>query len=419
MIASVGNTGETDGTVEYPAAFEEVVGVGSVNEKIERSVFSATGEEVELAAPGENIPLTSYWGMLTVGSGTSYAAPHVTAIAALLWARDGQRSSDSIRGLLQKSARDLGEKEEYGYGLVDYEYATEIYDEYMELYQEGGVENINEEGIDGIKENDRSVTEYEVPEMVQGSWRGDQHYGLVENLYNNKLKEKNMYTSEEIEYIKAGSIAPDRKIEGTENGVKVVHNLRRSSREVSKNNKEYCDVLHARKKTNYVAAVNCLFNAAIIIKNNKNTEKFHNEAKKFFERAYFSSEQSEEQNGQDVKALEKALYVACYYKLYAEPNVLPEYVEEGVGSKRASLQLLGMAIHVAGDAYAHRQIIPARVGRKGKEYKKEYKILKKHDKLFKNFDMLMKTFEEENVITSGLRNYAYDDGVSEDTKKRL
>lgn len=186
MIASVGNTGETDGIVEYPAAFEEVVGVGSVNEKIERSVFSAVGEEVELAAPGENVPLTSYWGMITVGSGTSYAAPHVTAIAALLWARDGEKSNDSIRGLLQKSARDLGEKEEYGYGLVDYEYATEIYDEYMELYQEGGVENIDEEGVDGIKENDRSVMEYEVPEMVQGSWHGEKHYGQVEEVYEKK-----------------------------------------------------------------------------------------------------------------------------------------------------------------------------------------------------------------------------------------
>ncbi len=134
MIAAVGNGGERGQGVEYPAAFEEVLGVGSVNEKMEHSIFSSTGEQVELSAPGENVPVSIYWDFLTVDSGTSYAAPHVTAIAALLWSRDESKDSRFIRGLLDKSARSLGEPEEYGYGLVDYRYADRMYEEYERVY---------------------------------------------------------------------------------------------------------------------------------------------------------------------------------------------------------------------------------------------------------------------------------------------
>lgn len=80
MVAAAGNNGNGEDTVEYPAAYPEVLAVGSVTSEMERAESSARGEEVELAAPGENIPVTSSFGGTTVGSGTSYAAPHVSAM---------------------------------------------------------------------------------------------------------------------------------------------------------------------------------------------------------------------------------------------------------------------------------------------------------------------------------------------------
>ena len=127
MIAAVGNGGEASGsTVEYPAAFSEVVGVGSVNQNMEVSDFSSKGEEVELVAPGENVPVSIPWGYYGVNSGTSFAAPHVTAVAGLLWAQDKGKSAEDIRSLLRASAKGDWEENQAGSGMVDYSYASKI-----------------------------------------------------------------------------------------------------------------------------------------------------------------------------------------------------------------------------------------------------------------------------------------------------
>lgn len=71
MIAATGNGGDaTESTVEYPAAYSEVIGVGSVNQEMEVSDFSAKGQEVELVAPGENVPVSVPWGFYGVNTGT-------------------------------------------------------------------------------------------------------------------------------------------------------------------------------------------------------------------------------------------------------------------------------------------------------------------------------------------------------------
>lgn len=403
MIASVGNTGETTGIVEYPAAFEEVVGVGSVNERMEHSVFSATGEEVELVAPGENVPLSSYWGLVTVGSGTSYAAPHVTAIAALLWAKDSQKSSESIRGLLQKSARELGAKEEFGYGLVDYEYASEIYKEYMASEQQKLEEGIEEEVQ--IEENDAPIPEYEVPEMVEASWHGDSHYTQVEKSIGISV------TGDSLKYVKAGSIAPDRAVEdgnGSWTG-----NWTDLSVSSYANPNMYYDVLHARRDTNYVAATKCLLNAALTIKHEGNTEAARTNAEIFFSNNYFSSSQTDDERWVDISALEDALYVACFYRLKVKSTEKAVYVEGGVSTERASYQLLGMAMHVATDAYAHQSQIPKAVAKGKSGYAEEYNDLLKIKSDFKNFDDVLTLISMGDAITSNLRYLAREEDITE------
>jgi len=89
-----------------------VIAVGSVNARGEPSRFSTRGEHVALCAPGEGIwtcGLGGDGGGLQRASGTSFAAPFVTAACALLAARASARArpltGPEARALLVQSCR--------------------------------------------------------------------------------------------------------------------------------------------------------------------------------------------------------------------------------------------------------------------------------------------------------------------------
>lgn len=86
MVAAAGNVGEQG--VQYPAAFDEVIAVGSVDKDGELASDSSIGEQVELVAPGELVMSTGDFGDVRVASGTSLAAPQVAGTASLLWQKD-------------------------------------------------------------------------------------------------------------------------------------------------------------------------------------------------------------------------------------------------------------------------------------------------------------------------------------------
>ena len=62
--------------------------VGSVKSDGKVSEESAKGEELEIVAPGDKIEVSALLGGTAVVSGTSLAAPHVVAVASLLWEKD-------------------------------------------------------------------------------------------------------------------------------------------------------------------------------------------------------------------------------------------------------------------------------------------------------------------------------------------
>jgi subtilisin len=142
MVAAVGNG---EGDVLYPAAYAQVIGVGSVTKENELSSFSRTGSEVELVAPGSGIKSTAIGGKYKLSSGTSMATPLVTGSIALLlgsdernWSEtgwvdgDGAWTNDELRAVLKGTAKDLGEKGKdnlFGYGLLhlDFQNAQQVY----------------------------------------------------------------------------------------------------------------------------------------------------------------------------------------------------------------------------------------------------------------------------------------------------
>ncbi|MFZ5815873.1 MAG: S8 family serine peptidase [Bacillota bacterium] len=114
VIAAAGNAGPAPGSIGYPAAFPEVVGVGALNPDESVALYSSRGltdgsdgsiteGELELAAPGTGVLSTAYSGGYEYRSGTSMAAPHIAGLAAKMW----QGSAEATRDWLVQHARDI------------------------------------------------------------------------------------------------------------------------------------------------------------------------------------------------------------------------------------------------------------------------------------------------------------------------
>jgi subtilisin family serine protease len=130
LVAAMGNIKPENGfhkdSVVYPAALPNVIGVGSVDRNDNLSSFSVQGSgghTVELVAPGEFIFSTSYDGTgYTLGSGTSFATPLVSGLAALLKGQNPALTNTEIRTILRDTAKDLGASGRdawFGYGLIN------------------------------------------------------------------------------------------------------------------------------------------------------------------------------------------------------------------------------------------------------------------------------------------------------------
>lgn len=108
VVSAVGNDGEK-GDRYYPAAYDTVLGVGSYDQDGTVSDFSQQNGTADLLAPGENIWMASRNGATYGAKGTSYAAAHVSAAAALLLAEKTAMTPQQLRQALCAAATDIGE----------------------------------------------------------------------------------------------------------------------------------------------------------------------------------------------------------------------------------------------------------------------------------------------------------------------
>jgi thermitase len=120
VVAAAGNDG--DATLNYPAAYPEVVSVAATDNRDARASFSNANADVEIAAPGVNVLSTVRGGGYATLSGTSMATPHVSAVAGVLRQVFPADSAAAIRSRLDAAVNDLGpagRDASFGFGRVN------------------------------------------------------------------------------------------------------------------------------------------------------------------------------------------------------------------------------------------------------------------------------------------------------------
>ncbi|MDF6045245.1 type VII secretion-associated serine protease mycosin [Streptomyces sp. JH14] len=122
VVASAGNDG-TDGRLKktYPAAFDGVLAVGSSDRNNERAPFSQAGTFVGVAAPGVDIVSTVPGNGQCADNGTSFSAPYVSGVAALMRAKYPEWTAPQIVARIEQTAERsvTGHDDFVGWGVVD------------------------------------------------------------------------------------------------------------------------------------------------------------------------------------------------------------------------------------------------------------------------------------------------------------
>ncbi|MEC0273197.1 S8 family serine peptidase [Peribacillus frigoritolerans] len=117
MISSVGNEGTEK--VTYPAAYDNVIGVGASDFYNQMSSLSNYSDQLELVAPGVNIQTLDLNGDHITASGTSIAASYVSGAAALLWSQNVNLDNKEMRTKLKDNATTLENQKKYNLVNVD------------------------------------------------------------------------------------------------------------------------------------------------------------------------------------------------------------------------------------------------------------------------------------------------------------
>lgn len=140
-----------------------------------------------------------------VTHGTSIAVPHVAGVASLLWEKDFTKSNEFIRQLINFSSQKMEGVTECG--LLDAEYALEIYDDFSQNFKDG---ELKDENV--VPENIKTPETFDYVEedeaYVEGRWHRKGHEDAVGE------GQGAGFSDAEIEIIKAGAVFPDGEIKG-------------------------------------------------------------------------------------------------------------------------------------------------------------------------------------------------------------
>ncbi len=113
LVAASGNGGRSQ--VSLPAAYPGVLAVGATDIADRRWGLSNFGNDLDVVAPGADVYSTAYDFSYTTGSGTSFAAPHVSGLAALIWSANPHLTADEVAEIIRTTADDINADTEPGW----------------------------------------------------------------------------------------------------------------------------------------------------------------------------------------------------------------------------------------------------------------------------------------------------------------
>lgn len=293
MVASAGNTG---GNVTYPAAYDEVFAVGSVEGNGTVSDFSATGENVDIYAPGSQICTGSLLGGVMISEGTSLSAAEVTGAASILKGLYPNESSDYIAALLKATVRQL---EGTDTGILDVQYAIDYKGAFQFVADE-------EDGMmeDNSFVNVSDINTYEV-EYVVGQWSKDDHEKLI--------RENGDLSASDMEVLVKAVRYPDtymhvEKVDG---------------------------YFHAGRGTNYIANLRYLYKIAVLMEKNNYS----------YDQAVSSITNTAGVHANLVSRVKEVMLSGSICS------------QDTNSIHHQSLKVLGVALHLGGDTFAHMTLM--------------------------------------------------------------
>lgn len=126
--------GNENSAIGYPASYHpDILCVGAIMQSGARAPFSSFGAELDIVAPGKDILLLDPFQGTKFDDGTSFAAPHVSGLAALIISAIPCISGKLVNDIIEQTAQKVGNytynyntsrpngdwNNEMGYGLID------------------------------------------------------------------------------------------------------------------------------------------------------------------------------------------------------------------------------------------------------------------------------------------------------------
>lgn len=350
MVAAAGNTSNT---TQYPAKYPEVLSVGAVNGECEVSSFSASDEYVDIYAPGEGVVTTGIFNGYMAVEGTSVAAPHVTAAAAVLLGKNKTQSNDYIMQLIKSTANNTN-----NVNVLDIENSLNCYDDFEYI------PSINHE-IDDEYNNYSTdiISEYDSDSIAVGCWSKADHKSLIDN-----NSSAGSISTNNIRLMAAASNMADEIY-----GVKYIN---------SSGSETYMYKFYPLHAYGYTSSATS--NTLVSYNSNflADTKYLYRLARYYLNSSSVSAAETQTnidgvtKAGANYSILQKVVFSST--AIYTNPNVnygdsrgtvknvavkgiVKMNIVDGISEdsiEARAFKILGLAIHLAGDTYAHRVRVP-------------------------------------------------------------